>query len=315
MSLYNKYRPKTLTEFYANRGLIEALETNLSDPNKIPHALLFTGPSGCGKTTLARIVKNVLGCHDMDYTELDAATYRSIDDVREIRQKMGLKPIAGSVRVWLLDEVHMLGTGGASEKNAAQNALLKALEDMPPHVYFILATTEPQMLLKTIKTRCMTFDIPPLASRQMIKLLRSITEKENKSEKVSDEIIELIARESLGSPRAAIVSLEKVIDLDNNQQAKAVEKAMSEANQAIDLCKVLIRGGVGWSSVSKILNGLQEQQPESVRRLVLQYAQSVLLKEDNVRAFAIIRLFKAPTYDAGWPMIVANCYELMEMEQ
>ena len=315
MSLYKKYRPKTLAEFHATKSFIESLEAVLAEPKTIPHALLFTGNSGTGKTTLARIVKTTLGCHDLDYRELDTAVYRSIDDVREIRKNMQLSPIAGPVSVYLLDEVHSLGVGGDSAKNAAQNALLKALEDMPPHVYFILATTEPQMLIKTIRTRCMEFNLPSFTSRQTVKLLKEIAIKEKKGDNVSDEILEQISKESLGSPRAAIVTLEKVIDLSAHQQTKAVERSISEENQAIELCRAMISTGVTWDKVRTIISGLQEQQPESVRRMVLGYAQAVLLKSDNLKAFAVIREFEKPVYDGGWPMLTGYCYAVTDLNK
>jgi len=105
----------------------------LARKTDIPHALLFTGSSGCGKTTMGRIVANHLGCADIDFREIDAGGERGIDAVREIRIQARLRPIGGPVRVWLLDEAH-------SYLGPAQNALLKILEDTPPHVYFILCT-------------------------------------------------------------------------------------------------------------------------------------------------------------------------------
>ena len=202
MPLHLKYRPKNFSEFVGNPGTVEALETVLAKPkNEIPHAFLFCGPSGCGKTTLARIVKNELGCSNEDFIEIDSGDFRGIDTIRDIRQNMVFRPLSGGIRVWLLDECHQLSKD-------AQNAFLKALEDTPEHVYFLLATTEPEKLLKTIRTRCARFDVHPLSERMMVRHLRKITEKEGK--KVPNEVLSQIASDSLGSVRQALVILDKI---------------------------------------------------------------------------------------------------------
>lgn len=310
MGLYQKYRPTRLDEFYGNRLTVEALASIQDD---LPHAIIFTGPSGCGKTTLARIIKNALNCGDMDFIEMDAAGFQGgVDTVREIRRQMAHRPIDGPVRVWLLDEVHMLGEGGDSAKNKAQNALLKALEEAPKHVYFLLATTDPQRVLKTIRTRCMEFRVTPLSERQMTSLLEDIMKKEGKVGYVGQDVLSLICKESLGSPRAAINALQKVIDLDKRQQAKAVEAALTEENQVIDLCRALI-ARKNWKTVSLILKGLQEQEPETVRRAVLGYCNSVLLGGSSMQAASIIREFQYAVYDSGWPQLTAACYMITEL--
>ena len=315
MSLYQKYRPKTLRELHGNRLLVESLGLMLDEPEKMPHAVLLTGPSGCGKTTIGRIIRDALGCGEYDYTEMDSAGFEGgVETIRELRRKMSLRPISGPVRVYLLDEIHMLGTGGDSAKNAAQNALLKALEETPKHVYFILCTTDPQRLLKTVRNRCMQFSVTPLSERQMIGLLNEILGAEGKSGAVSEEVLRLICRESLGSPRTAINALQKVMDLDQRQQGRAVEKAIADENETIELCRALIAGR-DWSEMRTILKGLQEQEPESVRRAVLGYCNSVLLGEDSARAAAIIREFQYPVYDSGWPALTAACYMITEMSK
>ena len=123
MSLYHEHRPETLDEMEGNESTIKALRSVLSKPkNEIPHAFLLTGESGCGKTTLARIIKTKLACSDYNYKEVDSADFRGIDTIREIRRHMKLKGLGGGIRIWLLDECHMISRDG-------MNALLKALED------------------------------------------------------------------------------------------------------------------------------------------------------------------------------------------
>lgn len=303
MSLYNKYRPSELSEFFGNESIVSKVESVLSRPQQeIPHVWLFTGPPGTGKTTLARIVAKRLGCSDFDMQELDMADLRGIDSVRDIRRQMGLAPLQGSCRVWILDELHR-ATGDAL------SAMLKMLEDTPSHVYFMLATTDPQRLLKAILSRCMEFQVGPLQEEQLVRLLRTVVRKEGKQ--VPLDILKSIALNSLGHPRNALVLLDSVIDLAPEQRQKAIEREAVQQNQVIDLCRMLIRG-TKWKDLSKILNGLKDQDPEGTRRAVLGYCSSVLLNEDSPRAFLVMDAFKTPTYDIGWPGIVLAAYEAVQ---
>lgn len=303
MSLYNKYRPSELSEFFGNESVVLKIESVFSRPQQeIPHAWLFTGPPGTGKTTLARIVAKRLRCSDFDLQELDIGDLRGIDSVRDIRRQMGLSPLQGSCRVWILDEC-------ARMTSDAQAALLKSLEDTPSHVYFMLATTDPQRLLKAILSRCMEFQVGPLQEDQLVRLLRTVVRKEEKH--VSLDILKSIALNSLGHPRNALVLLDSVIDLAPEQRQKAIEREAAQQNQVIDLCRSLIKG-TKWKELSKVLNGLKDQEPESIRRAVLGYCSSVLLNEDSPRAFLVMDAFKAPTYDIGWSGIVLAAYEAVQ---
>lgn len=305
MSLHLDYRPKTLNEVEGNRSTVDALKTVLARKTDIPHAMLFTGSSGCGKTTLGRIVANHLGCADIDFREIDAGGERGIDAIREIRIQARLRPIGGPVRVWLLDEAH-------SYLGPAQNALLKILEDTPPHVYFILCTTDPEKLLKTIKSRCMQFNVAPLSEKQMTRLLKRIVEAEGVTD-FPEAAYQLIHQNSLGHVRAALVILDKVIDLPAQKLLAACEQAAGEEAQVIDLCRALIKGEK-WGKVSALLRPIQEsQEAESVRYAVLGYMNSVLLKEDNPRVFLVMEAFREPFYNTGKPGLTFACYEAVKL--
>ena len=146
MPLHTDYRPEALTDIVGNETAVKQIESLLTkeNPNR---SLLFLGPSGCGKTTLARIVANEVGAGGSDFHELNTSDFGGIEMVREIRAKSQYRPVHGQSVVWLMDECHRLSA-------AAQEAILKLLEDPPPNVWIILATTEPSKLKVTVRRRC-----------------------------------------------------------------------------------------------------------------------------------------------------------------
>lgn len=298
--LYRKYRPETFSGLIGQDDAVKMLK-DMGKRNVIPHCILFTGPSGCGKTTIARILKSKLNCSDFDFNEMNIADARGIDVVREIRSRMGLAPIGGSVRIWLLDEV-------ARATTDFQNALLKLLEDTLPTVYFFLATTEPQKLLATIKTRATEIKVKALNDKDMEKLLNSIAEKEQfvLSESVRDKITEAAE----GSPRKALVLLNQVAGLDNEEDQLAVVSAGVASAQSIELCRALMNPKVRWPEVAKIIK-LLEEEPESLRRMVLGYANAVLLNSGNSRAYEMITCFERNYFDSGKAGLAASAYELI----
>lgn len=304
MSLYLKYRPKTLDEIKGNNQTIHTLEGMLQDVEKAPHAYLLTGPTGCGKTTIGRIIARRLGCVGNDFREVDSADFRGIDTIREIRKNSMFKSLEGPVRVWLIDECHKL-------TNDAQNALLKILEDTPHHIYFILCTTEPQKLIPTIKGRCSQFQMTPLNERQMLGLLKRIARSEEV--KLAGEIYDQIIQDSFGLPRNALQILEQVLSVGEEERLEVTRKAAEEQSESIQLCRALLKAG-NWKTVRGILNGLKDQDPESIRRHVMGYAQSVLLNGEDDRAGLVLEEFLEPFYNTGFPGLVYACYVITKNE-
>lgn len=300
MSLHLKYRPDTFDDVYGNEQTVATLKALLDKPDK-PHAWLLTGPTGGGKTTLGRIIARELGAAGDDYREIDSADFRGVDTIREIRKRSQFAPMEGSCRVYLLDEVHAMG-------KVAMEALLKALEDTPAHVYFILCTTDPQKLLPTIRGRCSQHAVTALNERQMMKLLRHVVKAEGES--LSKQIYEQIALDSAGLPRAALQILNQVLVVDEDQRMEVAKQQAERVNQTIELCRALMQGA-GWKKVSNILQGLKEEDPEGIRRQVLGYCSTVLLKDGNNAAAVVLEEFKEPFWNAGFPGLVVACYAVV----
>lgn len=300
---YKRYRPKTLQGVIGQDAAIASLQDRVTK-GTLPHTLLLTGGAGVGKTTIARVVKNLLKCGKQDFVEINCADFKGIDMVRDIRRTMGLSPLTGLVRVWLIDECHML-------TKDAQNAFLKLLEDTPDHVYFMLATTDPQKLIATIHSRSTEVKLSSLSEAALIKVIRRVTGKEDL--KVSDEVVKEIAETADGSARKALVILEQVGSLAGDEaQLAAIQATTFNKDLAIGLARALINPRVRWDEVAKILRDLKDE-PEGIRYLILGYARSVMLKGGPLagRAFMIIDIFSANFYDSKLAGLAAACWEVV----
>ena len=302
MNLYLKYRPKEFDQIVGNKDVVDYLKEVMKDIASCPHVFLFHGPTGCGKTTLARIVSKKLGCSEVDFREINTADFRGIDTVREIIRNSRYHSLGGGVRVWLFDEIHKM-TGDA------QNALLKLLEDPPEHSYFILCTTDPAKLLPTVRGRCIELPVIPLNDRQMFRLLRNIVKEEGK--KVEKSIYDQIILDSFGLPRNALQILDKVLRVSSEHQLESAKRSAAEHSESIELCRALI-GNSSWKKIRTILNGLKDQEAESIRRHVLGYSQSVLLGGENDKAALVIQEFWEPFYSIGFPGLVYACYSTVK---
>lgn len=300
MSLYHTHRPKTLEQIRGNKETVSALQGFLLTPEKMPHVYLFYGPTGCGKTTFGRIIGNTLEVAKEDIIEMDSAQFNGIDTIREMRKNSAYKPLRSKYRIYILDEVHMFTT-------AAQEGMLKILEDTPRHVIFILCTTNPEKLKSTIRGRCQQFQVKPLSDDEMQKLLKQTIRKEKDS--IEAEVLSQIIQDAQGHSRQALQILEQVLNTEPEKRLEAAKQAEIETSQSIELCRALL-GKSNWKQVSIILTGLKGQDPEGIRRHVLGYAQAVLLKSDNEKAGLVLEEFLEPTYNSGYPQLVFACYSV-----
>jgi len=220
-ALYRTYRPQTFSEVVGQEPVVRTL-TNAIQSGRVRQAYLFAGPRGTGKTSLARILAKGLNCEhgptaepdntchsclsisagtSLDVIEMDAASQRGIDDIREIRERVVLQPVEGRSKVYILDEAHQL-------TDAAWNALLKLIEEPPPHLLFVFCTTELAKVLPTVRSRCQTFTFQRPRLPDLIKLLRRVADGE--SMEVPDAALGLIARSARGSFRDAVSTLDQL---------------------------------------------------------------------------------------------------------
>ena len=220
-ALYLKYRPRTFEEIEGQEHIRTTLKNELT-LGRISHAYLFTGPRGTGKTTTARVLSKAVNCLSdqadkpcnqcavcqainddrlLDLIEIDAASNTGVDDIRDLRDKVDFRPGEAKYKVYIIDEVHMLST-------AAFNALLKTLEEPPPHVIFVLATTDPQKIPATVISRVQRFDFRRLTLKEITARLAEIAAKEKLQ--VEPAAIELIARQATGAMRDAISLLDQL---------------------------------------------------------------------------------------------------------
>jgi DNA polymerase III subunit gamma/tau len=200
-ALYRKYRPQSFAEVRDQDHIVRVLEGALAK-GEIPHALLFCGTRGTGKTTTARIFARALGTSDLDLYEIDAASNRGIDDVRELREAVHTVPYESRYKVYIIDEVHML-------TKEAFNALLKTLEEPPTHVIFILATTEEDKLLDTIKSRCQVFRFRSPSRAVLAETVIDVARREGFA--LAPDAADLIAVAADGSFRDALGIAQKVM--------------------------------------------------------------------------------------------------------
>lgn len=271
LSLYRKWRPQTFGDVVGQEPVTRTLRGALAT-GRISHAYLFSGHRGTGKTTTARILAKALNCEQgptpdpcnrcaacraiaegssLDVIELDAASNRGIDEIREIRERVRLAPAASRYKVYILDEAHMLTT-------EAENALLKTLEEPPPHVVFVLVTTEPHRLPTTILSRCQRFEFRRIPTPLVVERLSRIAQEEGLQ--ITPGALHLIARSADGALRDA----ESVLD----QLASSVEGPIQEA----DVVRLL--GLLEDELVDAVTDAVQNSDAAAALRLAARVAES-----------------------------------------
>jgi DNA polymerase-3 subunit gamma/tau len=288
---YRKWRPQLLAEVVGQGHVTQTLLNALS-AGQISHAYLFCGPRGTGKTSTARGLAKAVNCLNngkgepcnecdiclaitegraMDVIEVDAASNRGIDEIRDLREKVNYAPNQARYKVYIIDEVHML-------TKEASNALLKTLEEPPPHVIFVLATTEAHKLLPTILSRCQRFDFRRIPLTDMLALLTRISASEGIA--IEPEALKLIARAATGSMRDALNLLQQANNYYGSDISLAQTQAllgMSGDRRAIELIKYIVNDDVsaGIATINNVnSDGLDLRQ---FNRELVEYLRVLLL--------------------------------------
>jgi DNA polymerase III gamma/tau subunit len=288
---------------YGNNTTRQAIENDFAADSP-PKTALITGPAGCGKTSLAYIIRDMLDCTPSGFHEFDASTDRGIDKIRTIKEEAQLLPMTGDKIVLFFDECHQV-------TSAAQEAMLKLLENPPSHVYIILATTEPEKLKPSIIRRCSQYAVGPLTRKEMMELLTDITVKENKTW-MSKRLLSRIFRVSWGSPGQAVKLLGQVLDMNSEELAmKIVSNVTYDEAMVIDLCRTLASKKVTWEKKWENISGLLSAfkgNAESARMGILSYFEKELLQRPSFVIFTVMQVFTSTIIYTGRSGLTLACY-------
>jgi len=290
-SLYRKWRPFHWDQVIGQEHVVQTLR-NAVRADRVAHAYLFAGPRGTGKTTTARILAKAVNCLDkdlanrpcnqcahcqavnqgrfLDLIEIDAASNTSVDDVRDLRDKINFSPNQGRYKVYIIDEVHMLST-------AAFNALLKTLEEPPPHAIFILATTEVHKIPATVLSRCQRHEFRRIPVKEIVENLKMLADEEKIQ--AEPEALNLVARQATGSMRDAISLLDQLASAGKTITLQLAQDVLGTAtSQAVlDVIEAMLKhqSAQGLEAIHRSLDSGSD--PRQFARQIVDYLRSLLL--------------------------------------
>jgi len=290
-ALYRKWRPQDWDEVVGQEHVVKTLRNAVTN-ERVAHAYLFAGPRGTGKTTSARLLAKAVNCLEpdlkkrpcnkceycqaltagrfMDLIEIDAASNTSVDDVRDLREKINFSPSQGRYKVYIIDEVHMLST-------AAFNALLKTLEEPPPHAIFILATTEIHKIPATVLSRCQRHEFRRIPVEIIVNLLKEKSKEEGIH--VEGPVFTEIARQATGSLRDAISLLDQLSSTNENITLEMAQDVLGTATslRIIEIADALVAKdpAAGLTQISGALDSGTD--PRQLARQIVTYLRNVLL--------------------------------------
>ena len=290
-AFYRKWRPQRWDEVLGQAHVTDTLQNALVS-DRVGHAYLFAGPRGIGKTSVARLLAKAVNCQEedvaarpcdeceyckavnesrfLDLIEIDAASNNGVDDVRDLRDKINFSPSQGKYKIYIIDEVHMLST-------PAFNALLKTLEEPPPHAIFILATTETHKIPATVLSRCQRHEFRRVSVESIVKQLNIIAEGENIT--ADADAMQLIARQSNGGMRDAISLFDQLSSTSEKITLELAQTVLGTAtNQTVIELIDAIRDnapGVGLQAIHRALDAGSD--PRQLARQIVEYLRALML--------------------------------------
>ncbi len=319
-TLYRVFRPRVFDDVAGQAHITDILKKQV-ESGKASHAYMFCGPRGTGKTSTAKILANALNCLDpkggnpcgecevcrsfledsfVDIVEIDAASNNGVDNVRDIREKVSLMPAGGKYKVYIIDEVHMLSTG-------AFNALLKTLEEPPPHAVFILATTEQRKVPATILSRCQKYDFRRITDEDIIARMKFVAAETGAE--YTDDALALIARQAEGAMRDALSIMDQCIAASCSLTVESVSECMGiapgevlerlvsailgeEPSEAVVLLNTLLGEGVSPHNllrdmIAETANRLASARDDHTRAGVLRSLEALIAAQPDMRYSAV----------------------------
>lgn len=300
MTYHIKYRPSTLATVFGQPLAVKQLQGFL-DASSVPQVIGFYGPPGTGKTTLARIMAKEVGATFISIQEINVADKNGVEDVRKLRDDAAMKPLGSKVSVFILDEAH-------SFSKQAFQGLLKLFEDTPKHCYFFLCTSQPGKIDKAIKTRITGIELKAVPEGQLVTLIQNVATCENIEHREGD--FKAIAKAAKGSARNALVYLNQLQACGFDRAVLAdLANSVDEKHNAFPLCSLLMWPKAGkWGDVYALVDGIEDEELEAVRWMLLRYAASCMKDTKHCGAArTLIEGMATPFFDSKKPGFLAKC--------
>jgi len=293
--LASRYRPKKIEDLFGQESVKTKLNSILSkDPDKMPRCFFLSGPKGCGKTTTALIIANIIRVNsDFDLHYLDSAAYGGVDSIRQLRAKVPYSPIGGKYKLYIFDECHRMSPN-------AQDALLTLLENPPKHSFFALCTTEPEKMIETVRSRCVSLQFSNLSSMDVNKIIKHIQQSEG-VEEVSPKVRQAVVKASEGSARNVLMILESILGKSEEEALSHIPSIAMEDSDLREILRLLIKSDAKnrWAMIREDVSAL-DGEPETIRKKVLGYLNKALLATDNPdKILRLMAPFTESTYNTG----------------
>lgn len=283
--LINKYRPISFGEVIGHAEVLDALQRAMAS-GAHPHSYLLTGAAGLGKTTIARLIANYFKA---EVHEINGSSSNGIDDMRELIELGDHSGFGESgARAFIIDECHMLS-------KPAWNAILKMLEEPPPHLYIMLCTTEVSKIIETVRIRCYPVQLKSLPVGKMQELLDIVVECEEWT--VAPDVLQAVVQAATGQPRKALSMLQAVHDAPNREEVRRIIQLQEMADPTLKLMQAVVAGKASWKIVQDYLKNIPDEEYEEMSIIAGRYiAATMISSEHSEKAERLWRVLEAFVY-------------------